>query len=85
MTASVILAIALLCNPGGDSKIKIMDGKVFLRGAPVCQVNDKGLKKYKYVGETNIRLEYKNGQVFDSGFARSNRAVLTKKKLSGGT
>lgn len=41
-----------------------MDGKVFLRGAPVCRVNDKGLKKYKYVEETNIRLEYKNGQVY---------------------
>ena len=61
---SLSLALVLLCNPGGDSKIKIMDGKVFLRGAPVCRVNDKGLKKYKYVEETNIRLEYKNGQVY---------------------
>ena len=61
---SLSLALALLCNPGGNSEIKIMVGKVFLRGAPVCQVNDKGLKKYKYVGETNIRLEYKNGQVY---------------------
>ena len=61
---SLSLTLVLLCNPGGDSKIKIMDGKVFLRGAPVCRVNDKGLKKYKYVEETNIRLEYKNGQVY---------------------
>ena len=61
---SLSLTLVLLCNPGGDSKIKIMDGKVFLRGAPVCRVADKGLKKYKYIGETNLRLEYKNGQVY---------------------
>ena len=61
---SLSLTLVLLCNPGGDSKIKIMDGKVFLRGAPVCRVADKGLKKYKYIGETNLRLEYKNGQAY---------------------
>lgn len=64
MGSSITLALVLVCNLNVHPQIKIMDGKVFLRGAPVCQVADKGLKKYKYIGETNLRLEYKNGQAY---------------------
>lgn len=58
--------------------IKIDGNKVIVNGAPICRVNTKHLKTYKYLRRTEILLEYDNGKRYILDY------LTTKtKKISG--